>query len=175
MGADGEYDDDDDDEEAGGGGGEEVFLSDFNTRHSTAAGTATERETEKETEMGLWMRGSNDRNAARLSNSGPRSSGSWVREGEGEGDIENESVRERGRERERERESSRSEERVETSPAPIGAALGRSLTEALPLTSHPIALRTAISALRFAIRNPLTNHHEVQHHYLSSLPLPLLA
>jgi hypothetical protein len=68
----------------------------------------------------------------------------------------------------------RDRERADMSPMAMGTVLGRSLTEALPLTSHPIALRTAISALRFAIRNPLTNYYEVTSHNKTCISSPFL-
>ena len=40
--------------------------------------------------------------------------------------------------------------------------LRRSMTESMPLNAHPLALSTAITALRFAIRHPLTNYSEVR-------------
>ena len=38
----------------------------------------------------------------------------------------------------------------------------RAMTDSMPLATNPLALTTAISALRFAIRHPLTNYSEVR-------------
>ena len=54
----------------------------------------------------------------------------------------------------------RSESNVQNSTVP-DYFLRRAMTESQPLTTHPLALTTAISALRFAIRHPLTTYAEV--------------
>ena len=54
----------------------------------------------------------------------------------------------------------RSESNVQNSTVP-DYFLQRAMTESQPLTTHPLALNTAISALRFAIRHPLTTYAEV--------------
>lgn len=110
----------------------------------SSASTARGAERAKATGTGTWMPSTGEKNSSgnREEEGGKRGEGSDTRE------------------RERDRD------RAEMPSVAMGSVLGlgRSLTEALPLTSHPIALRTAISALRFAIRNPLTNHYEVTQH-----------
>lgn len=39
--------------------------------------------------------------------------------------------------------------------------LGRSMSNPTPLTTHPIAVKTAMRALQYAIQHPMTNHNEV--------------
>ena len=70
-----------------------------------------------------------------------------------------------GREKEREREDDDDESQVvynrQDNSVPDYLLRG-SMTETQPPNSHPLALRTAISALRFAMRHPLTNHSTVR-------------